>query len=566
MSADRTAAPSSTEWLAGFDARGDWFARWPFGEPRRGVDAARLRRRLTSERDALLAAGDPLPGCHLLVAGDPSPRAPACADWASQSHPFCSIVPCGESALAGLPDDDWLFLAAPQDRLHPALAATLMLRLHGQTSRPCAWTWNEVRGDPGTAVFLRKPGPAAWALLGGDWIGRSMAVTLRTWREAPEGARTAWREGRAGPMALWLAAVQPVGWRHHPEFLSALADASLPAFWPDDAAPAWRALARTLADEEWQPSARGAGPEAASTAPATPWVPARVPQGVSVVIPFRDAVAETLEAVTALAGQRIDTWIEVLLVDNGSRPDSVTRLEDGLAPLAAHLRIRRLSYDAGFNHSHQCNLGARAAAGEVVVILNNDAVVLDADVLDGLGRWALLPGVATVGPRIVDDEGRLVCAGIRARLKGGYDFEAAFEESRDPVLCEGLREVAGNTGACFAIRKQAFEALGGFDSVLFPIGFNDVDLACRARARGLAHLSLGWVKVRHQPGGSRGKTDEVLQKVILRERYVESARFAQFQLGLDAHLRSAAATRPATAAAPSWRASVRAALSRLRPS
>lgn len=521
---------TTAEYLARLTGDERWFSGWPYGEPRRGVDAKRLLKRLASERDALLASGEGLPACRLL--GPSGVDDALVADWSLQSYPRCERV--GGESPAGLSDTDWLFVAAPGARLHPALVTALMLRSRVEP-QVSAWSWNEVWTPPGgRPVFVRKPGPSPWALLGADWLGSTLAVTVACWRAAPEEIREAWLDAKPGPMALWLAGRNDRQWQHHPEYLSLRTDARGPAAWSGESSvrSAWVSLAGRLdAQVGWRDLARPADPDL-----DPPAEPASMPEGVSVVIPFHESIAETLTAVRALAAQRIGTWVEVVLVDNRTSETGRVALRKGLSALDGRLRIRHVDYPHGFNHSRQCNLGVERSAGEVVVILNNDAELLSADTLEQLARWSMPEGVGTVGPRIVGADGNQVCAGIRARLKGGYDFEASFEESRDTLLAGAMREVAGNTGACFAIRRDRFRRLGGFDPVLFPIGFNDVDLACRARAHGLHHLNLGWLSVRHEPGGSRGRSDEVLQKVLLRQRYPDTARFAQFQLGADLHL------------------------------
>ncbi len=50
------------------------------------------------------------------------------------------------------------------------------------------------------------------------------------------------------------------------------------------------------------------------------------------------------------------------------------------------------------------------------------------------------------------------------------------------------------------------------------------------------HLYLGYLVLRHEPGTSRGKSDELYQKVLIRERYPWVVREGMFQLESDHHL------------------------------
>ena len=47
-----------------------------------------------------------------------------------------------------------------------------------------------------------------------------------------------------------------------------------------------------------------------------------------------------------------------------------------------------------------------------------------------------------------------------------------------------IHEVAAVTGACLAVERRKFEAVGGFDSEYLPIELNDVDLCLRLNEKG----------------------------------------------------------------------------------
>ena len=47
------------------------------------------------------------------------------------------------------------------------------------------------------------------------------------------------------------------------------------------------------------------------------------------------------------------------------------------------------------------------------------------------------------------------------------------------------RAVSAVTGAFLAVRREVFVTVGGFDEIAFPVGYSDIDLALKLRARGL---------------------------------------------------------------------------------
>ncbi len=59
------------------------------------------------------------------------------------------------------------------------------------------------------------------------------------------------------------------------------------------------------------------------------------------------------------------------------------------------------------------------------------------------------------------------------------------------------------TGACLMIRRKLFAEVGGFDEQL-PVTFNDVELCCRIRARGLKVAITPHARLWHFEALSRG--------------------------------------------------------------
>lgn len=513
--------------------------------------------RLQSERNALLTRGG-RGSCFFLVAQEESGEA-ARLMWRIQSVPDRGVLTLGAgstlasgdgvllSAVAApfeipewLSDDDYLLPYRPGDFLHPALANTLALRMAADGDFPDVWTWNTTGyrlDDNGIArptCFIRKPERPNAAWLSGDVTGRAFAVRVGALRalHTPE-PLCSMLDHEAVSTALTRAS-----WRHHPEYFGLYSAGS----WTDLVTGASRAAdpdrASTLLPATlWDPY----------PAPPTPYCPAVWPrsagQGISVIVPFRDKAQMTLETVRSVARQATSTWIELVMVNNQSRSEEVALIHSSLPEIAGErLKWKVIDYPHPFNHSRQCNVGARESSGETLVFLNNDATLDSADALECFARWSGASGVITVAARIVDRNGQLQCAGLRARQNPGPDYNSPMEEGKDDLLVDGLKQVAGNSFACAAVRRDRYFAVGGLDEVLFPIGYNDIEFSLRSSAAGWKHLYLGWLYVSHSPGSSRGSSDEMLQKVLVRDRHVEVMRAAQYQLESDtAFLRLAAA-------------------------
>jgi GT2 family glycosyltransferase len=140
----------------------------------------------------------------------------------------------------------------------------------------------------------------------------------------------------------------------------------------------------------------------------------------------------------------------------------------------------------------------------VVVVLNND-VEADPDFLEQLveplgGRVGMAtPLLLRPGREKVDGVG-LVADGTLAAWPRLQGRPAAESGASDGVL-------AGPSGAAGAFRREALEAVGGFDEMIFLYG-EDLDLVLRLRAAGWeAALAPDAVAV-HVGGASTGRRSE----------------------------------------------------------
>ena len=225
---------------------------------------------------------------------------------------------------------------------------------------------------------------------------------------------------------------------------------------------------------------------------------------VSVIIPTRDRLDLLQPCLDGLWTGTDYPEVEVIVVDNGSVEPEVLRY---LAGLAARPNVRVLRDAAPFNFSALCNLGARAATGELLCFLNNDIIVTQRGWLRELAGLAMQPGVGAVGPLLRYPDGRIQHMGITinppwsAQLIGhGRDYA---QVQRTLALCT-VRNVIAVTGACLVVSRAAFAAVGGFDERL-PVAFNDVDLCLNLHAAGYWNVWTPFAELTHHHWATRGR-------------------------------------------------------------
>lgn len=170
---------------------------------------------------------------------------------------------------------------------------------------------------------------------------------------------------------------------------------------------------------------------------------------------------------------------ELLIVHNGD-------LEPTLQERLAQFGPRFVQYQAEeFNLSEKMNFGVESAAGDLVVLLNDDMLVLEDSWLAEMAQWFDVPGVAGVGAKLLFADGTVQHAGVLL-LENGPSHPWYGSDGSEPGLGGGLlvaRNYTAVTGACLMVRRADYLEVGGFDPAL-RINYNDVDFCMRLQARG----------------------------------------------------------------------------------
>ena len=280
-----------------------------------------------------------------------------------------------------------------------------------------------------------------------------------------------------------------------------LAELALPSTWDAlfaaEAGPVGH-IRRVLLTKAWK--APGAERRVAIAKPSVPAVTA------TLIVPTRDR-AKLLAACLASLEKTMPRNFDLLIVDNGSSNPATRRLLDRAGKQPG---VRVLEAEGPFNFSALCNRAARHAEGRVLVFLNNDTEALRSDWLVNLTGWALQPDIGAVGAKLVYPSGRLQHAGLVVGL-GGY--AAHIDIGASPAYPGYLdrfavpHEVSAVTGACLAVEKSKFEAIGGFDADKFPVELGDVDLCLRLAERGWKTVLTPDALLMHRESATRGRSD-----------------------------------------------------------
>jgi O-antigen biosynthesis protein len=245
-----------------------------------------------------------------------------------------------------------------------------------------------------------------------------------------------------------------------------------------------------------------------TTAPVTRGIdrnddPSQWPE-VAVVIPTRDGAKLLAECFGGLSDKTDYPRIETVIVDNGSTAPDAIRL---LQQIAGVPRTRVLQHPGPFNFSAMSNDGARATQAPVLLFLNNDVAMLDRNWLKAMVRWAIKPDTGVVGAKLLFPNRLLQHAGVVLGFGGiaGHVYRRSPEDHRGYLnQLTVAHEVSAVTGACMAVERSKFEAVGGFDAENLPVDLNDIDLCLRIAERGWANIWTPQATLIHHQSATRG--------------------------------------------------------------
>ena len=238
-------------------------------------------------------------------------------------------------------------------------------------------------------------------------------------------------------------------------------------------------------------------------------VDARLEVGVTVVmVVYRTGPVLEKSLQRVLDDELVD---EFVIVDNGSTEEESAVLDR--AARAAKVTLIRGHGNVGF--ARGANMGAGAAHGRVLIVLNPDALLQPGCVFALKNALTAQIKPCIVGARVMNPDGTeqrgsrrgevtpvttlLSLTQLSKRVRQFSSFEIHHEA--DPAPGEPLR-VPTISGACFAMTRTDFAAMGGFDTGYF-LHVEDVDLCWRVRRSGGDVLFQPAARVTHVGSTSR---------------------------------------------------------------
>lgn len=221
------------------------------------------------------------------------------------------------------------------------------------------------------------------------------------------------------------------------------------------------------------------------------------------IVNWNTSEAALKAAAAYLASEGVEP--RVAIVDNASTEEQRRLLEQS-CPAGAALRLN----DANLGYGSAANRALAEGGAELVCVSNADVRPAPGALAELAAAAQRDPRAGMVGPVFGGETDRYHAALPGALAMTGRILAGSFMRGRAPSPRPGeALEVGQPSGACFLMRREAWQEAGGFDAGFF-LWYEDVDLAKRLRDAGYRNLIVGPAHAEHvgarsfaQVGGRR---------------------------------------------------------------
>jgi GT2 family glycosyltransferase len=262
---------------------------------------------------------------------------------------------------------------------------------------------------------------------------------------------------------------------------------------------------------------------------------------VSVVIPTRGTSTYVwgryeclvVECVRAISQQSTYQNLEFVIVADLSTP---TGVREELEVIASG-RVKWISYDRPFNFSDKVNLGVACSSGQVILLLNDDTRIINADWCEPMLELVEHDDVGIVGNLLLFPNSQIQHAGHRY-VDGApthHGFGSPVAEAGPASLHRVQREVSGVSAACAMLRRDVFGLAGGL-TVRLPNNFNDVDLNLKVRRLGYSVLWTPNSRMFHFESATRNPNVQAFEHHELLVRWYREMRNDPYDAPVPGHL------------------------------
>lgn len=242
---------------------------------------------------------------------------------------------------------------------------------------------------------------------------------------------------------------------------------------------------------------------------------------VSILIPNKDHIDDLANCINSIETKSEYRNYEFIIIENNSEEEETFAYYKKLE--AENPKAHVVYWKGEFNYSAINNVGAKAAKGEYLLLLNNDTEIINPDCLWQLLGYCMREEVGIVGARLYYPDNTVQHAGVVVGFGGiaGHAFIGFGREENgyfSRIIC--AQDYSAVTAACMMTKKSVFDKVGGLTEDL-KVAFNDIDYCMKVRETGKLVVYNPYAELYHYESKSRGLEDSPEKK----ERYYREMEY-----------------------------------------
>jgi|GEM_PF-1845453 len=185
-----------------------------------------------------------------------------------------------------------------------------------------------------------------------------------------------------------------------------------------------------------------------------------------------------------------------------------------------------------YNWSRMNNIGVNDTNSPYMIFLNDDTEIITESWIENMLQYAQQKDIGVVGVMLLYPDDLIQHAGdyITKNGTGDHCFNRMKKDSFEVNgLAQVVRETSAVTSACYMIRREVFEKLGGYDEKLR--NYDDYDLCLRMRENGYKIIYTPYARLYHHESPTRPQINDksMLDMLLAKHPWARSDSFYRYE-------------------------------------
>lgn len=228
---------------------------------------------------------------------------------------------------------------------------------------------------------------------------------------------------------------------------------------------------------------------------------------ISIIIPNKDHISELDTCIRSIIRKSIYRNFEFIIVENNSEDKKTFEYYDKIQNEFECIKV--VTWKREFNYSAINNFGVSFAAGEYILLLNNDTELISQNSLADMLGVCMREEVGIVGAKLLFEDDTVQHAGIVIGFGGfaGHVFSGIGKDDYGYMVRARINcNYSAVTAACLMTKKSVYNKVHGL-SEDFAVALNDVDFCLKVRAENYLVVYDAFSLWHHYESKSRGYED-----------------------------------------------------------